>query len=91
MLLNAKRPEQVLCKIPKEQHTCVEVQGEVIDIKMRIFVTNSEDAKAVSDYIRTHEKQVPTLFVMSHRHVCMRTCMHACMHAYIRTYIHIQS
>ena len=85
--VNAKRLGQVLSKIPKEQHTCVEVQGEVIDIKMRIFVSNSEDAKAVMDYIRTHEKQVMTLSVMSHRHVCMRAHMHTCMHAYI-AYIH---
>jgi hypothetical protein len=49
----------VLSKVPKEQHTCVDVPGEgVMDIKMRVFVTNSEDAKAVNDYIRIHEKQV---------------------------------
>ena len=53
------RLEQVLSKVPKEQHTCVDVPGEgVMDIKMRVFVTNSEDAKAVNDYIRIHEKQV---------------------------------
>ena len=49
----------MLSKVPKEQHTCVDVPGEgVMDIKMRVFVTNSEDAKAVNDYIRIHEKQV---------------------------------
>ena len=62
----------MLSKIPKEQHTCVEVHGEgVIDIKMRVFVTNSEDAKAVSDYIRTHEKQVPAPFVVLARDLPM--------------------
>ena len=81
--VNAKRLGQVLSKIPKEQHTCVEVQGEVIDIKMRIFVTNSEDAKAVMDYIRTHEKQVRTLSVTSHRHTHI--------HTYVHTNIHVQS
>jgi len=63
---------QVLSKIPKEQHTCVEVQGEgVVDIKLRVFVTNSEDAKAVGDYIRTHDKQVPAPFVMLARDLPM--------------------
>ena len=56
------RLEQVLSKVPKEQHTCVDVPGEgVMDIKMRVFVTNSEDAKAVNDYIRIHEKQVSSI------------------------------
>ena len=46
----------------------MEVPGEgVMDMKMRVFVTNSEDAKAVNDYIRTHEKQVRAA-------VCMYTC-----------------
>ena len=63
---------QVLSKIPKEQHTCVEVQGEgVVDIKLRVFVTNSEDAKAVGDYIRTHDKQVPAPFVILARDLPM--------------------
>jgi hypothetical protein len=54
----------VLNKVPKEQHTCVDVPGEgVMDIKMRVFVTNSEDAKAVNDYIRIHEQQVRSIAV----------------------------
>ena len=65
------RLEQVLSKIPKEQDTCVEVEGDVIDLKMRVFVSNSEDAKAVNDYIRTHENQVPAPFVMLARDLPM--------------------
>eukprot|EP00960_Hanusia_phi_P051457 760816-Hanusia_phi.AAC.3 len=67
-----ERLEMVLSKIPKEQHTCVEIQGEgVADIKMRVFVANSEDAKAVSDYIQTHEKQLPAPFVVLARDIPM--------------------
>mmetsp|Transcript_39232 Transcript_39232/g.123746 ORF Transcript_39232/g.123746 Transcript_39232/m.123746 type:complete len:412 (-) Transcript_39232:86-1321(-) len=67
-----ERLETVLSKIPKEQHTCVEIQGEgITDIKMRVFVANSEDAKAVNDYIQSHEKQVPAPFVVLARDIPM--------------------
>ena len=41
-----ERLQQIIRKVPKEQNTSVEVcEGVTIDLKMRVFVVNSEDAK----------------------------------------------
>jgi hypothetical protein len=42
-----------------------------MDLKMRVFVVNSEDAKAVGDYIKGHEDQVPAAFVVLAHHLSM--------------------
>jgi hypothetical protein len=56
---------QIVRKVPKEQNTSVEVvDGKTIDLKMRVFVVNSEDAKAVGDYMSKHIDQVPAPFVL---------------------------
>ena len=69
----AQRAQQALVlrarKVPKEQNTSVEVcEGNTIDLKMRVFVVNSEDAKAVGDYINAHLEQLPAPFVVLARH-----------------------
>ena len=54
-----RRLNQIVRKVPKEQNTSVEVgDGKSIELKMRVFVVNSEDAKAVGDYINNHLDQV---------------------------------
>ena len=46
-------------------HTHTQVPGQgMLDIKMRVFVANSEDAKAVSEYIKSHADQVPASLVV---------------------------
>ena len=55
-----ERMEAILTKIPKEQLTTVELvagSGQV-PLKLRVFVAKSEDARAVSDYIKDHPLQV---------------------------------
>jgi hypothetical protein len=50
---------QVRRKVSKEQNTVVQVGGEgQIELKMRVFVANSVEARAVSDYISSHSNQV---------------------------------
>jgi hypothetical protein len=44
--------------VSKEQNTLVQVGGEgSIELKMRVFVANSAEARAVSDYISSHSYQ----------------------------------
>jgi len=60
-----ERLAQIVRKVPKEQNTSVEVsEGCTIDLKMRVFVVNSEDAKAVGEYINSHMDQLPAPFVV---------------------------
>jgi hypothetical protein len=64
--------EQVRRKVSKEQNTVVQVSSEgVMDLKMRVFVANSVEAKAVWEYISSHSTQVPAPFVVLARHVKM--------------------
>ena len=46
-------------------------EGGTIDLKMRVFVVNSEDAKAVGEYIKAHLDQVPAPFVVLAQHLSM--------------------
>jgi len=53
-----ERLESILTKIPKEQQTSIECGGGLVPLKLRVFVANSEDAKAVGDYIKDHASVV---------------------------------
>ena len=67
-----ERLSQIVRKVPKEQNTSVEVRGDgTIDLKMRVFVVNSEDAKAIGDYVAAHMDQVPSPFVVLARQLPM--------------------
>ena len=46
-------------------------EGGTIDLKMRVFVVNSEDAKAVGEYIKAHPDQIPAPFVVLAHHLPM--------------------
>jgi hypothetical protein len=39
-------------------------EGKKVELKLRVFVANSEDAKAVQAYIKTHDDQVPAPVVV---------------------------
>jgi hypothetical protein len=39
-------------------------EGREVDLKLRVFVADSEDAKAVKGYIETHDEQVPAPVVV---------------------------
>jgi hypothetical protein len=57
--------EQVRGKVSKEQKTVVQIANEgPVDLKMRVFVANSIEAKAVWDYISAHPHQEPAPFVV---------------------------
>jgi len=51
--------EQVVRNVSKEQNTMVNVpsEGTTLHLKMRVFVENSIEAKAVGDYIASHPNQ----------------------------------
>jgi hypothetical protein len=62
----------IISKIPKEQNTTVDLSEGTLELKMRVFVSNSEDAKAVSDYIHTHSSQVgynSTVYIIRHVYI----------------------
>ena len=61
--------EQVVRNVSKEQNTVVHVPSEGTDkhLKMRVFVENSIEAKAVVDYIASYPNQNPAPFVMLSR------------------------
>lgn len=64
--------EQVRRKVSKEQNTVVQMSVEgAVDLKMRVFVANSVEAKAVWDYISAHPHQVPAPFVVLARDLHM--------------------
>lgn len=66
-----ERLGQIISKIPKEQNTSVDLKEGIQDLKMRVFVAGSEDAKAVSEYIQTHSGQIPAPFVILARDLPM--------------------
>jgi hypothetical protein len=66
-----ERLSLIVSKIPKEQNTSVELKEGTLDLKMRVFVAGSEDAKAVSEYIQTHSNQTPSPFVILARELPM--------------------
>jgi len=66
-----ERLNLIVSKIPKEQNTSVELKEGTQDLKMRVFVAGSEDAKAVSEYIQTHSNQTPSPFVILARELPM--------------------
>ena len=72
-----ERLQQASSKVPKEQiiriplRDKVAVQGAIekskegkVELKLRVFVANSEDAKAVQGYIASHDEQVPAPVVV---------------------------
>eukprot|EP00291_Cryptomonas_curvata_P015568 CAMPEP_0172151076 /NCGR_PEP_ID=MMETSP1050-20130122/16_1 /TAXON_ID=233186 /ORGANISM="Cryptomonas curvata, Strain CCAP979/52" /LENGTH=465 /DNA_ID=CAMNT_0012819117 /DNA_START=749 /DNA_END=2146 /DNA_ORIENTATION=- len=64
-----ERLESILTKIPKEQQTSIECGGGLVPLKLRVFVANSEDAKAVGDYIKDHASVIPAAVVVLCREV----------------------
>jgi len=69
----AERLSLIVRKVPKEQNTSVEISDGTgtVPLQMRVFVVNSEDAKAVGEYINSHLNQVPAPFVVLARHLPM--------------------
>jgi hypothetical protein len=63
---------QLRRKVSKEQNTVVQVKNEGnVDLKMRVFVSNSPEASAISEYIEGHTTQTPAPFVVLSRHMPM--------------------
>lgn len=56
----AERLSLIVRKVPKEQNTSVDMGEGIgsVPLQMRVFVVNSEDAKAVGEYINGHMNQV---------------------------------
>jgi len=71
--------EQVVRNVSKEQNTIVNVPGEgtTLHLKMRVFVENSIEAKAVGDYIASHPNQASE--AMRVPHAALYRCMHVCI------------
>jgi len=63
--------QQVITKVSKEQNTTVTLHGCSMDIKMRVFVCNSVEARAVGEYITMHKDQRPAPFVVLARQLSM--------------------
>ena len=67
---NFERLETLCTKIPKDQVIPIEFPAtgraapEHVEVKLRLFVSRSEDAKAVQNYIGAHSKQRPSPFVL---------------------------
>ena len=62
-LLN--RLNQLMKKVPKEHHCTVDLpQHGCVQLKLRLFVTNSEDAKAAREYVSSNQGQRPSPFVI---------------------------
>ncbi len=65
-----ERLEALCSKVPKDQVIAVEFPAsgrtvsEQVNLKLRLFVSRSEDAKAVQSYITAHSKQRPAPFVV---------------------------
>ena len=56
-LLN--RLKQLMSKVPKEHHCSIELPGHgCVPLRLRLFVTNSEDAKAAREYVSSNQGQV---------------------------------
>lgn len=63
--------QQVVTKVSKEQNTTVTLHGTTLEFKMRVFVCNSVEARAVGEYITTHSNQMPAPFVVLARQLSM--------------------
>lgn len=62
-LLN--RLNQLIKKVPKEHNCTVELPEDGLQpLKLRLFVTNSEDAKAAREYVSSNQEQRPSPFVI---------------------------
>jgi hypothetical protein len=65
-----ERLETLCAKVPKDQVIAVDFPAsgrtvpEQVNLKLRLFVSRSEDAKAVQSYINAHAKQRPAPFVV---------------------------
>ena len=73
-----ERLQQASSKVPKEQIIRIPLRDKVagkgasekskeskeVEVKLRVFVANSEDAKAVQGYIASHDEQVPAPVVV---------------------------
>jgi hypothetical protein len=67
-LLN--RLKQLMSKVPKEHHCSIDLPKHgCVPLRLRLFVTNSEDAKAAREYVSSNQSQV--------REPVVRTCMPA--------------
>jgi len=59
------RLRQLTNRVPKEHHCTIDLPGEGnIVLKMRLFVANSEDAKAAREYVSANQTQRPSPFVI---------------------------
>ena len=63
--------QQVITKVSKEQNTSITLHGLTMDIKMRVFVCNSVEARAVGEYVTAHKDQRPAPFVVLARQLSM--------------------
>jgi hypothetical protein len=63
--------QQVITKVSKEQNTSITLHGLTMDIKMRVFVCNSVEARAVGEYVTAHKEQRPAPFVVLARQLSM--------------------
>ena len=63
--------QQVITKVSKEQNTSITLHGTSMEIKMRVFVCNSVEARAVGEYITAHKDQRPAPFVVLARQLSM--------------------
>jgi hypothetical protein len=65
-----ERLETLCAKVPKDQIIAVDLPAsgrtvsEQVNLKLRLFVSRSEDAKAVQGYINAHSKQRPSPFIV---------------------------
>ena len=60
-----QRLKHLTTKVPKEHHCYVDLPGHsAVPLKLRLFVTNSEDAKAACEYVSSNQGQRPTPFVI---------------------------
>ena len=71
-----ERLQQASSKVPKEQIIRIPLRdkiggkgdkgkdGKEVEVKLRVFVANSEDAKAVQGYIASHDEQTPAPVVV---------------------------
>ena len=68
--------EQIVRNVSKEQNTVVHVpsDGTTMHLKMRVFVENSIEAKAVIDYIASHPHQA----LLLHHTTCLLSILHSC-------------
>lgn len=60
-----ERLKGLIDKIPRDQCFAIDVAGVGrVDLKLRIFVSNSEDSRAIDHYIRANPTQTPAPFVL---------------------------